>query len=334
MPQDEDWMPINGNPHPVPGVPFPEMPPFNLPAFPALGWNAVPPPPPVDNAVADDNWGNWDDDVDPEPVQDQESMVVDLSAQPSSDTDTPVPPVVVLDDEQPEAPVLNEDFASDQWAMVVYQPPVVTEEFAMPAVPYGPPLPPELIWRRSFEALFQAPMVISVPKPVTLRPLSPVILSKRSWDFAFSDMNLPRLTWKDQEVARPVARALFVDSEPDQVISVAIPAVANARRPRQPLAPTPIVDTAVRRCTRSSVKRDGFKPVFHELAIQPKKKKPRAKPFMAHESDEQASEEIPPATPIVRLQEIGRELEIEATLLSMDALMVDPLASKSVDPDV
>ena len=54
MPQDEDWMPINGNPHPVPGVPFPEMPPFNLPAFPALGWNAVPPAPVV-NEIADDN---------------------------------------------------------------------------------------------------------------------------------------------------------------------------------------------------------------------------------------------------------------------------------------
>ena len=47
MSQDEDWMPINGNPHPVPGVPFPDMPPFILPPYPALGWNDVPPPPPV-----------------------------------------------------------------------------------------------------------------------------------------------------------------------------------------------------------------------------------------------------------------------------------------------
>ena len=84
MPQDEDWMPINGNPHHVPGIPFLELPPFNLPPFPALGWNAVPPPPlePVINGVGDDNWGNWNEPVDPEeqPSQDQESMVVDLSA--------------------------------------------------------------------------------------------------------------------------------------------------------------------------------------------------------------------------------------------------------------
>ena len=202
----------------------------------------------------------------------------------------------------------------------------------MPAVPYGPPLPPDMIWRRSFESLLQAPMVFSVPKPVSMQPLSPVVLSKRSWDFAFSDLDLPRLTWKDQEVVRPVSRALFVDSAPNQAIPPVT--VVKARRPRQPLVPTPIVDTSVRRCTRSSVQWDGFKPVFHELAIQPKRKKPRAKPFTAQETEEQAFEEIPPATPIALLQEIGRELEIGATLLSVDALMVDPLASASVVPDV
>ena len=34
MPQDKDWMPSNGI---STGVPFPELPPFNLPAYPALG---------------------------------------------------------------------------------------------------------------------------------------------------------------------------------------------------------------------------------------------------------------------------------------------------------
>ena len=215
-------MPINCNPHPVPGVPFPEMPPFNLPAFPALGWNAVPPPPPAPlvNEMADDNWGNWDDNVAPDPVQDQESMVVDLSAQPSSAADAQVPhvAVVILDDDQPKAPVpppINEEIAPGHWAIVVYQPPVIRDEFVLPVVPYGPPLPPDMIWRRSFESLLQAPMVFSVPKPVSMQPLSPVILLKRSWDFAFSDLDRPRLTWRDQEVASPAARALFVDPGSD-----------------------------------------------------------------------------------------------------------------------
>ena len=214
MPQDEDWMPLNGNPHPFPGVPFPELPPFNLPAYPALGWNAVPPPPPepVINEVAEDNWGNWQDNVEPEPVQDQESMVVDLSAQPSSAADQD-PPVIVVEDDLSEAPVVplvNED-AANNWAIVVYQPPTVREEIALPVIPFGPPLPPDMIWRRSFESLLQAPVAFSVPRPVLLQPLSPVVLSKRSWDLAFSDSDLPRLTWREEEPARPVARALFSD---------------------------------------------------------------------------------------------------------------------------
>ena len=49
--------------------------------------------------------------------------------------------------------------------------------------------------------------------------------------------------------------------------------------------------------------------------------------------DEPALEGVPPATPVSRLQEIGRELEIDATLLSMDALMVDPLATVSTNSD-
>lgn len=39
MSQDEDRVPMNGNPHPLPRVPFPEMPPY-----PAMGWNDVPHP--------------------------------------------------------------------------------------------------------------------------------------------------------------------------------------------------------------------------------------------------------------------------------------------------
>lgn len=41
--------------------------------------------------------------------------------------------------------------------------------------------------------------------------------------------------------------------------------------------------------------------------------------------DDPAHEYIPLATHVSRLQAIGRELEIDASLLSVDALMVDPL---------
>ena len=120
----------------------------------------------------------------------------------------------MVDDDQPEAPampLIDED-AVNNWAIVVYQPPAVREELALPAVPFGPPLPPDMVWRRSFESLLQAPVVFSVPKLILLQPLSPVVLLKRTWDFAFNDLDLLLLTWKDQEMARPVARALFCDN--------------------------------------------------------------------------------------------------------------------------
>ncbi|KAE8797492.1 hypothetical protein D1007_27349 [Hordeum vulgare] len=45
---------------------------------------------------------------------------------------------------------------------------------------------------------------------------------------------------------------------------------------------TPIVDSAVRRCTRGSMKHDGFKPVLQELPmLMPKKRMPQSKPLEA-----------------------------------------------------
>ena len=172
----------------------------------------------------------------------------------------------------------------------------------------------------SFESLLQAPVAFSVPRPVLLQPLSPVVLSKRSWDLAFSDSDLPRLTWREEEPARPVARALFSDHVDVQPVQVPPPAAVKARRRRKTLAPTPIVDTVVRCCTRSSAQRDGFKPTFQELALQPKRKKPKAKPLFAEMLDDPAHADVPPPIHIIRLQAIGKELEIDAKLLTMDAL--------------
>ena len=122
-------------------------------------------------------------------------------------------------------------------------------ELSVVAIPYGPPLPPEMIWRRSFKNLLNALAVFEVPKPLLPQPLSPVILSKRNWDFAFRQDDLPLLTWKEQDLARPVARALFVDDpERDAPDPIPSPIVRpKARRHHKTLAPTPLVETLVRR---------------------------------------------------------------------------------------
>lgn len=94
MPEDEDPMPLDGNPHQMPGDFVLDVHNFVLPPYPALGWNDVPPvPPPMPNHADPDNWGHvhWGDDeqeqqgnqqnVDDLPMQDQESMVIDQPVQ-------------------------------------------------------------------------------------------------------------------------------------------------------------------------------------------------------------------------------------------------------------
>ena len=44
-------------------------------------------------------------------------------------------------------------------------------------------------------------------------------------------------------------------------------------------------------------------------------------------SEDPAFGDVPPPTPISHLQAIGKELEIDAALLTEDALMVDPSAT-------
>ncbi|KAE8774862.1 hypothetical protein D1007_52700 [Hordeum vulgare] len=102
LPNDEDPMPLNGNPHPLPGHLVHDNLQFALPPYPALGWNAVPlaPEDPVVHAADAGGWGQppaaadgggWECEAAPEApaadlVQDQESMVIDQPSPSSSDS--------------------------------------------------------------------------------------------------------------------------------------------------------------------------------------------------------------------------------------------------------
>ena len=73
IPADEDPMPLNGNPHPLPGAEVPQ-PFWAMPPYPALGWNAVPPGQNqgqnvmagwADNVQQDEGWGPWEEQAQP-----------------------------------------------------------------------------------------------------------------------------------------------------------------------------------------------------------------------------------------------------------------------------
>ena len=78
------------------------------------------------------------------------------------------------------------------------------------------------------------------------------------------------------------------------------------------------MDTSVRRCTRITIKRDGFKAgTLAELPMAPKRKKPKAKPItlVSEDADEgqakgpaQQEEQVVPPTPIKVIQTIGADL--------------------------
>ncbi|KAI4980713.1 hypothetical protein ZWY2020_021198 [Hordeum vulgare] len=97
---------------------------------------------------------------------------------------------------------------------------------------------------------------------------------------------------------------------------------------------TPVVDSSVRRCTRGSIKRDGFKPILQELpAHVPKKRKPKAKP-MPSTSQETEDVQVPRAIPIPVIQEVGQSLGIAPEKLTVDRLMEDPADSAPSSSDV
>ena len=156
IPADEDPMPLEGNPHPMPGV-NPPQPFWAMPPYPTLGWNAVPPDHnPVNHGQNaggwgahennDAGWGPWDEQVQQPPqqqvdapeqqqdeVQEQNSMVLNPTLDSFNDMDLeevqqPINPLVA------QHPGANLD-------------PI---QLGILQVVYGPVLPPHLIWERSF----------------------------------------------------------------------------------------------------------------------------------------------------------------------------------------
>ncbi|KAE8795388.1 hypothetical protein D1007_29730 [Hordeum vulgare] len=233
LPNDEDPMPLNDNPHPLPGHLVHDNLQFALPPYPALGWNA---PPAADDdggwgqppAIADG--GGWEPEAAPaaptsDPVQDQESMVIDQPSPSSSDSvhelvdldnlpqgdmeaepaaqeplladpdadapDADLPMAAPDNDAEPEdeVPVLEEVHDENPLAIVLYKPPPPTQIgnlfVGAARVLYGPPLPPVMSWARTFDALMGPAAAMHVPRQLQLPILEPIMIPKRSWAMAF-----------------------------------------------------------------------------------------------------------------------------------------------------
>ncbi|KAI4999467.1 hypothetical protein ZWY2020_004056 [Hordeum vulgare] len=369
-------MPLNGNPHPLPGPLINDNLLFALPPYPALGWNAVPQPPPEPEPQAPvcGGWGWEPEAAEPEPqpdapVQDQESKVIDqptssdsvqelviLDPQPAVAANVVVDmPIVqpVADEAAPEAAPPNvaaaaaADVVADEkhveadhaqeaplfnpLAIVPYNRPVMQQSnlvVGAARVFFGPPLPHVLCWARSFESLMGAACTMHVPLHIQKQPVLPIMIPKRSWSYAFDVESTGSILVPIEAITPTSTEVTHDDSLPtSRVFGFTSPTVRKKGSRKQA---TPIVDSSIRRCTRGSIKRDGFKPVLQELPMHaPKKRKPKAKPM-----DRQEGEQVPPATPIPVLQATGQKLRIAAEKLSVDRLMEDPTQSKTPSSDV
>jgi hypothetical protein len=323
LPADEDQMPPDGNPHPLPGqlVINPNM--FVAPQFPEIGWDVI------QQHEVPQHHGPQHDNVQHMDIQEevQESMLLN----PSQNSDSSV----------------NFHF-EQQFLQVGF----------VSTVTYGPALPPELYWKRLFE--FALPEFLSkqVFQSVPISPFNSLMI-KGPWtdlmgqsadlfvdDFTSSGasvMDRPDNTSVVSE-HRPVARLLSFDSNSDSLAQKApplfseTPGTMHKKRGRPRKSQIAVVQPENRRFTRSALKDDGFrpKPVIEKAKT---KSKPRAKMLLhmmepedgtitqvQHKNRKDSGKEkvTTPATPIVVMQRVGHDLGISPDKLTKDKLEADP----------
>jgi hypothetical protein len=88
---------------------------------------------------------------------------------------------------------------------------------------------------------------------------------------------------------------------------------------------TPESEASIRRSTRQSVKRDGFKLEPMRDKVTPKKKPKSTKPRIPKPSDKA---NVSPHTPIPTLRAVGNKLEIPEAEMTVEKLMAAPVEGK------
>ncbi|KAM0894957.1 hypothetical protein ACQ4PT_024153 [Festuca glaucescens] len=160
LPADEDQMPLDGNPHPFPGVLLQNNNVFVNPQFPEIGWDAVQDVPGNNNNAEDVNW-NQQDQMDDVQQEDQESMLLNLSDSPASLVN-----------------MMGMEIIQQQHGNVLVNLQVLSFQVSYSFV--GPAPPPEMQWSRLMDKvlpLMQTQLIIA--------PLQGSLfgfLSKSNWD--------------------------------------------------------------------------------------------------------------------------------------------------------
>uniref|UniRef100_A0A8I6Z1F3 DUF7597 domain-containing protein n=1 Tax=Hordeum vulgare subsp. vulgare TaxID=112509 RepID=A0A8I6Z1F3_HORVV len=310
-----------------------------VPAADVGGWGQPP--------VAADG-GGWEPKAAPEapvvnPIQDQESMVIDQPSPSSSDSVHELVDLAPQPQGDMKAEPADQAHPAHDLEVIVANP--VAPDADMPPAAQGHDAEPEEDVPVMEEAQDDNPLAIVLYKPPHFQTdnifvgaarmpiLEPIMIPKQSWAAAF-DHDAP-----EPPSSEPASSSLSMQeviplspsSSAEDDLSFHSPAPSKKGTRKKA---TPAVDSSVRRCTRGSIKRDGFKPILQELpAHVPKKRKPKAKP-MPSTSQETEDVQVPPPTPITVIQEVGQSLGIAREKLTVDRLMEDPADSAPSSVDV
>jgi hypothetical protein len=208
LPADEDPMPPDGNPHPMPDNLVHNDNIFVMPQYPEIGWDAVP----IQEA-GDNVHNNVIPDQEVDHVEEVEEQQVSMVLNPSNNSSS-----FVNMDDGPEDEVMGED---QQVHMIPFQ--NVNPQVGI--VMIRPELPPEMVWRNMFADLM--PMLLSKEVPLSMK-MSPFMIAKSSCQISFDFGGGPNsVNWlnsrenkaKDKDMIcvtarrRPVARALCFEAD-------------------------------------------------------------------------------------------------------------------------
>jgi hypothetical protein len=248
---------------------------------------------------------------DPNPVQQQvqSSITFQLSDASTSSVrfipaNGPIQQIVV----QPAAParvtefIQIEDIDSDSDDFAPEPEQFVVDHALVPnplaIVPYVPPLFITLADKlEGLASQFSEPKKVEVPINLeTDKDLS----TKRRLDFG-SDSD-----FQDADLVPPLL--------------VSTPNKKGAKRAKE----VPASEISVRRSTRNSVKKDGYKLEPMRDKVTPKKKPKSAKPRVP-----KSDATVPPPTPVAIIRKVGEKLEIPAEELTVEKLMADPVQGKN-----
>jgi hypothetical protein len=264
---------------------------FVMPQFPEIGWNI--PEPQVQHHQqhhppehAEEAWQPVQHEepvIQPDPVIEEEDAVeedVDSSiVNASADSNN------VIDNGENE---VQQNVVINSALICLQEPLLVKQSMGMELIHsflgtdaclIGPSLPPLMQCQKLLQKAlpFVAPSVAPTPS-VLHEPFKFVLLAKRAWSEAFqqssvfspSDGNMATVTvylQAKKRVIKPVARMLTFGEDSDtapSVFSVSSPTESGnkvVRRKRAHKAAAPLVDTSVRRSTRSSAIKDGHRHV-------------------------------------------------------------------------